>query len=160
MIDYDALPTRSKADSPGQGPDGSQSYVPPSSVGGASGDKKARDAGSENNDDVFSDSDDEEKDKSRSREAQATSGAQPAAASHTSNPSAEHAQVIANATQQLSLRNEASSESNVSQAVAADDGVSKPIPAVVYTPAESDIKAMAADASVFSFGDEEDYESE
>ncbi|XVE82840.1 hypothetical protein DITRI_Ditri16bG0038000 [Diplodiscus trichospermus] len=92
--------------------------------------KQSKASGSKDNDDVFSDSDGEESGSSRSRQTQAGAEVTPAISSYLTNPAAEQM------------------------------GTSKLATDHMDSMGASDIKAIAADASVFSFGDEEDYESQ
>lgn len=102
------------------------------------------------NDNVFSDSDDEDKavsTKQTSTDATSGPGTIPPPARQSGKTEAEVATLRKN-TQQLSLNSKQQSTSDNRQ-------VDKSILSL-----NSDIKAIAADASVFSFGDDEDYESE
>ncbi|XP_065876189.1 phosphatidylinositol 3,4,5-trisphosphate 3-phosphatase and protein-tyrosine-phosphatase PTEN2A-like [Euphorbia lathyris] len=149
MIDYDGTSsTKSTGNSSrkesGDTPKGSD-YASKSSSGvtGNSNPKRA----SENEDDVFSDSDSEETDASKSRQ-------------QTTTPSGDSSNITAgqltHGTEQMSLNNRQPSKEQTTQ---------KPNSALemrnVDSVGASNIKAIAADASVFSFGDEEeDYESD
>ena len=161
MIDYEGtLETNSKANSANKGTEGNSGYVKGRVTANS---KQSKASGSEDNDDIFSDSDGEESGSSRSRQTQAGTGVEPSASSHLSNPAAEQIGTSGHGTHQLSVKNQAPSSNNASKD-ASINGVGKPscgleIPSMDSMGA-SDIKAIAADASVFSFGDEEDYESE
>ncbi|XVF61240.1 hypothetical protein PTKIN_Ptkin08bG0114200 [Pterospermum kingtungense] len=140
MIDYDGTrETNSKSDSANKGTEGTAN----SKQGKAS-----------DNDDVFSDSDGEESGASGGRQTQTAAGVRPAVSSHPSNPAAEQMGTSKHGT----VKNpEPSPNKDVGI-----NGVGKPSSGleIPNTMGASDIKAMAADASVFSFGDDEDYESE
>ncbi|XWS33566.1 hypothetical protein CRYUN_Cryun22dG0094300 [Craigia yunnanensis] len=161
MIDYDGtLETNSKANPANKGTDGNSGYA----KGGVTANSKQNKAsGSEDNDDVFSDSDGEESGAS-SRQTQAATGVGPAVSSHLSNPAAEQIGMSKHGTHKLSVKNQATSLKNASKDASINGVGSKPSSGLEIPSMESmgasDIKAIAADASVFSFGDEEDYESE
>ncbi|OAY35510.1 phosphatidylinositol 3,4,5-trisphosphate 3-phosphatase and protein-tyrosine-phosphatase PTEN2A [Manihot esculenta] len=162
MIDYDgtSLPTRSKADSATRGSDNATStdYSLKPSGGAATSSKRV----SENEDDVFSDSEGEETDSSKSR--QATSpGVGSTQSSHTSNITTEQMRSLTHGTEQMSLGSREPSLINASAGPTTDKNEkpssgfeTRDLDSVVV----SDFRAIAADASVFSFGDEEDYESD
>ena len=164
MIDYNGtLPTRSAADSTSKQSDDSSGSVPTSNAGVTANSNRSKVSGNEDNDDVFSDSEGEETSASKSRKAQATSGAQSAAVGHASNTRAEKIGNLTHKTDQLSLRSEEPTQSNASKEITSD-GTGKPASGL-ETPnldslGASDIKAIAADASVFTFGDEDDFESD
>ncbi|KAL5790582.1 hypothetical protein ACOSQ2_005470 [Xanthoceras sorbifolium] len=112
-----------------------------------------------NQDDVFSDSEAEEVGSAKKRQARAAS-ADGGAGSTTSsnsetNPKSDQVANLARATEQVSLGNVGSQPTN-----APSEQKKDAIPGLGAANTESEFKAMAADASVFSFGDEEDYESE
>lgn len=126
-----------------------------------------KETGSDDKDDVFSDNEAEDgSSKGRKEEVSSSGqgGANGAKASETSvaqqEPSAAASgiekitisgdQGIARASDATSLKTEASSKS----------GSTKAQPPAVESSSLSEFKAIAADASVFSFGDEDDYESE
>ncbi|XWS41855.1 hypothetical protein CRYUN_Cryun17cG0118800 [Craigia yunnanensis] len=161
MVDYDGtLGTNSKSDSANKGTEGNSGYA---KGGVTANSKQSKASGSEDNDDVFSDSDGEESGASRSRQTQAAAGVGPAVSSHLSDPAAEQIGTSKHGTHQLSPKNQEPLSNNASKDTGVN-GVDKPssgleIPSMDSMGA-SDIKAIAADASVFSFGDEEDYESE
>ncbi|KAK0581174.1 hypothetical protein LWI29_010999 [Acer saccharum] len=112
-----------------------------------------------NQDDVFSDSEAEEGGSVKSRQGEAVS-ADGGAVSTTSsnsetNPKSDQVANLTRATEQVSLGNVGSQQTN-----AATEPKKDAISGLGAANTESEFKAMAADASVFSFGDEEDYESE
>ncbi|CAK7337726.1 unnamed protein product [Dovyalis caffra] len=162
MIDYDGtLPARSKVDSAHKGSDVTSSGYVPATGGGVAAHSNRSDA-TENDDDVFSDSEGEETGVSKSRQAQAASRIGPAQPDHASNSTAEQMRNLTHGAEQLSLRSHETSPINASKEPTAGE-VRNPAPGVkirhVDSGGASDIKAIAADASVFTFGDE-DYESE
>ncbi|KAJ0098174.1 hypothetical protein Patl1_28624 [Pistacia atlantica] len=155
MIDYGGtLPTRSKPDSSSKRSDGSSNYVSGPTGGVATNSNQREVTGNEDNDNVFSDSDGEETGASKNRKAGVGSGGESAAHGVGSKSQAGS---VSEGTGQLSQKSkEPSKEANI-------DGIKQPasgqIPYIASAGA-SDIRAIAADASVFSFGDNEDYESE
>ena len=158
MVDYNGtLPTRSEADSTSKQSDGT------SNAGVTAKSNRSKVTRSEDNDNVFSDSEGEETSTSKSREAQATSGAQSAANSHASNTTAEKIGNLTHKADQLSLGSGEPTQGNAYKEITSD-GTGKPASGP-ETPkldslGASDFKAMAADASVFTFGDDEDFESD
>ena len=106
MIDYEGtLETNSKANSANKGIDGNSGYA---EGGGIANSKQNKASGSEDNDDVFSDSDGEESGAS-SRQNQAVAGVGPAVSSHLSNTAAEQIGTSKHGTHQLSVKNQAPS---------------------------------------------------
>ncbi|KAG6666184.1 phosphatidylinositol 3,4,5-trisphosphate 3-phosphatase and protein-tyrosine-phosphatase PTEN2A-like [Carya illinoinensis] len=165
MIDYNGSSlSRSKADSVSKQSDGCSDYPPASNVGIIANSNRSKVSGSDDNDDVFSDSEGEENGTSKSRQNHATSGARSAATGHVTNANAEEIGNMARRTDQLSLRSSEEPTQSTASTATDSDGTGKP-GSGLKTPnmdsaGASDIKAIAADASVFSFGDEEDFESD
>lgn len=157
MIDYDGtLPSRSKPDSSSKRSDGSSSYVSGATSGAAINSNQHEVTGNEDNDNVFSDSDGEETRASKNGRAGVGSGSGGESAAYGGGYKSR-SEGVSEGTGQLSPNSkETSKEANV-------DGSKQPaspqIPHIDSVGA-SDIRAIAADASVFSFGDDEDYESE
>ncbi|OMO56610.1 hypothetical protein CCACVL1_26429 [Corchorus capsularis] len=155
MIDYDGrLATNSKAtNSANKGTEGNSDYA---KDGATANSKQNKVSGNEDNDDVFSDSDGEESGTPRSRQTQATAGVRAAASSNLSNNATRQVGMSTPETHQRSVKNEEPASNNASKD---NESTGLAVPNLNSMGA-SDIKAMAADASVFSFGDDEDYESE
>ncbi|XP_050205488.1 phosphatidylinositol 3,4,5-trisphosphate 3-phosphatase and protein-tyrosine-phosphatase PTEN2A-like [Mercurialis annua] len=160
MIDYDGTSAgRSNPDSPNKGPDGTTAsgYDRKPNPTVSLNQRKV----SENEDDVFSDSEGEETGTPKSRQATA-SGVGSAQSAHASN-TPEQMRSVTHGTAKMSLGSREPLRSNYSKE-SSKDGNEKSTSGLGISNAESegasDFKAMAADASVFSFGDEEDYESE
>ena len=113
-------------------------------------------------DDVFSDSEDEETGPSKSRQSKAASEAGGTVDTKTSNSKTTNSSHIAGLTcetKQVSLGKTSStqtSEPRKDTIGGTMSGLEVPNPKGEV----SDFKAMAADASVFTFGDEDDFESE
>lgn len=128
--------------------------------------KPSRDSRSQDKDDVFSDSESEESSSSKSKRdkvARNLGGSASTAKGPELKPSQE-ATTIAQGVEQLSLKSEGGATKSPDTNEARNDGNTNN--ATVSHPSElesnsvSEFKAIAADASVFSFGDDEDYESE
>ncbi|OVA15894.1 Phosphatase tensin type [Macleaya cordata] len=124
-------------------------------------------SGSTDKDDVFSDSDAEDSGSSKKRRARGASSAGAATTatgdSKTSTTSEEMAD-ITRKTEQVSLRSDGPTQIPAAT-VPKSNGDGATTATVLDVPkldseGVSDFKAIAADASVFTFGDEEDYESE
>ncbi|KAK8687782.1 hypothetical protein V6N13_086578 [Hibiscus sabdariffa] len=155
MVDYDGtLKTNSKSDSANKGTEGDSSYVKDGVVEANSKQSKR----TEDGDDIFSDSDGEESGASTSKPTQPAAAVGPVISSTISKPAAEQigTSKVADKNQEL-LSNNSSEDIAINGGGKPSTGVELPIVELIGA---SDIKAMAADASVFSFGDEEGYESE
>lgn len=160
MIDYDGtLPTKFKADQVAKGSDGR--------VGSQSSSSDRNDMNPakvdvttkrDNDDDVFSDSDGEESVPSR-RSISNTSAVATAAPLESGGSKENQIASVAHQAEQLSL---GSKESTHFQANTSIENKFDDVERAGSIPnlGSGDIKAIAADASVFSFGDDEDYESE
>lgn len=150
MVDYNGtIPTKSKPKITGKRPDGSSASVPASSDGktlfvSTSNQSKGKSSGRQDKgkdkDDVFSDSEGDEPGSSKSRQGQSNSGSgsggvEPDQTGTGRSEKGRHGS------------NNISSESSNYEKSGSLGGA-------------SDFKAIAADTSVFTFGDEEDYESE
>ncbi|KAG8384341.1 hypothetical protein BUALT_Bualt04G0108100 [Buddleja alternifolia] len=158
MIDYDGtIPSKNKTDSE-KSADGKSKDAPSSSESKVNPENSSASGKQNNEDDVFSDSDGEEPISSRSSMGSTIPSAEPAP-NPESRTSTDRISNVSHQTERLSLGTESkSSQANTSSHELKSDGVdrSKTIPNMEST----DIKAIAADASVFSFGDDEDYESD
>lgn len=163
MLDYDGkLPTKSKAESANKQSSSSGS-VPTSNAGVTAKSNRSTVSGSEDNDDVFSDSEGEDSGASKRRQGQAASDAGSAKTDQISGATAENIGNLTHRTGHLSLSSQKPSQNTASKETASD-GAGKPASGIesrrLGSGGVSDIKAIAADASVFSFGDEEDFESD
>ncbi|CAL5324616.1 unnamed protein product [Camellia sinensis] len=149
MIDYDgSIPIKKKAEQPSKGSDRRVGNSPLSSDKVATtSDQSNVSENQDNDDDVFSDSDGEETVSSKSSQARADSGAGPPAHLE-SGPRVDH-QMMALSLSKESRQSNASNEAKIDGAGRLESGRMS-----------DDIKAIAADASVFTFGDDEDFESE
>ncbi|KAK6151203.1 hypothetical protein DH2020_016135 [Rehmannia glutinosa] len=158
MIDYDGtIPPKTKTDHDTKGADGKSIDALPSSANKSSSQQSDPSRKQNNEDDVFSDSEGEESSSSRSRVGPAISagGTTPHSESGTE---AERVSSVSHQTAQLSLGRESTSSQSKNSHEMRIDGVEKA--STIPNMDSTDIKAIAADASVFSFGDDEDYESE
>ncbi|XP_010268474.1 PREDICTED: phosphatidylinositol 3,4,5-trisphosphate 3-phosphatase and protein-tyrosine-phosphatase PTEN2A-like [Nelumbo nucifera] len=166
IIDYNGtIPTKPRTESASRKSDASPGTGPVPSDGGAATPSANKDSGSPDKDDVFSDSEGEESGSSKNREAQEVSGVGPAsttAGGPQTGTTQEQVAALTHGTEKFSLRSEgptqqpSANESNTDSD--SRSGLSVDIPKDSTT--SNDFKAIAADASVFSFGDDEDYESE
>ncbi|BFG35905.1 hypothetical protein CerSpe_221790 [Prunus speciosa] len=146
MIDYDGtLPTKAKADSPSRKPEGSTSDASASSHGVAANPNQNKTPQREDGDDVFSDSDREEAGDTKRTQAQGNSSAGLPAPNHVSNTRSE------DTPKSSSLKKPTSDGAEKSHLVHHSRKLS--------SSGAEDIRAIAADASVFSFGDD-DFDSE
>ncbi|CAL5352128.1 unnamed protein product [Camellia sinensis] len=151
MIDYDgSIPIKKNAEQPSKGFDGRVGNSPLSSDGVATTPDQSNVSENQDNvDDVFSDSDGEETMPAKSSQARADSGAGPPAHLE-SGPRVDHQMTaLTHGTQRLSLSMEsrqinASNEAKIDGAGRLESGRMS-----------DDIKAIAADASVFTFGDDD-----
>lgn len=125
-------------------------------------DKESGD-GDHDKDDVFSDGEAEHPASSRSKQTKAPSEAVEAVASNTResevNKISNQVTNITHATEQVSLGSKISMPSHSTGEPKSDTG-GKTASSLDVPSSESEFKAMAADASVFTFGDDEDYESD
>ncbi|URE49436.1 ARF [Musa troglodytarum] len=125
-----------------------------------------RDSGNQDKDDVFSDSEAEETGSSKSKRDRMVGdkdGTTVIAKGIEIKSSKEEAATISHDIRQISLKDEAGAKKNPDAADVKIEGSSKS--SIAETPelestTMSEFKAIAADASVFSFGDDEDYDSE
>jgi len=155
MIDYnETLPSITKANPTSKGSDGNTINAVPGPKPSTSNSTESKPP--RNEDDVFSDSDEEE-----SRDTQSKKAATEykfMAPHQASEGTTDHVGMLTNSTDRLSLQHEAGMQNNSSEKSTADEH-HKVHSTNVESVGASDIKAIAADASVFSFGDE-DFESD
>ncbi|XP_057491740.1 phosphatidylinositol 3,4,5-trisphosphate 3-phosphatase and protein-tyrosine-phosphatase PTEN2A-like [Actinidia eriantha] len=154
MIDYDgSIPAKKKAEHSSKESDGRKGNATSTSDEVASTTHQSKANENQDNDDVFSDSDGEETASSKSSQARAGSGAGPP--THLKSATGvEQMTGLTHGTQQLSVSRGPMQSNSANETKT--DGVGR----FDSGGMSSDIKAIAADASVFSFGDEEDYESD
>ncbi|CAJ1929492.1 unnamed protein product [Sphenostylis stenocarpa] len=160
MIDYNGtLPARTKANPASKGSDGNTSNAlpgPKPTTSNSSESKLPRNG----DDDVFSDSDEEETRDTQSKKA--ATEYKLMAPHQVSEGTTEHVGTLTHTTDRLSLQHEERMQNNSSEESTADKHLKAHTgndSTNVGSVGASDIKAIAADASVFSFGDE-DFESD
>ncbi|XP_077253951.1 phosphatidylinositol 3,4,5-trisphosphate 3-phosphatase and protein-tyrosine-phosphatase PTEN2A-like [Tasmannia lanceolata] len=155
MIDYDgSIPTKPKSETIRKETDESSGTSSTMGDGIIPPPESNKDTKNNDKDDVFSDSEAEESVSSKSRHAQtagSVGGPVPSVGPKT-NTSPEEISGVALAIQEVSLQGEAAKQVPNSEPT-------KEVPKL-DSEGVSEFKAIAADASVFTFGDEEDYESE
>lgn len=160
MIDYDGtIPTKSKTEvatskeSPVGGSSGTTTTTGDQS---ASASKPNKDSENQDKDDVFSDTESEGSVSSKKRHGQMSSSAGNTTTA-TNDPKTgvapEEMADVTRRTENVSLGNDGRVQNPTSEVKHDGTGAASSIES-------SDFKAIAADASVFSFGDDEDYESE
>ncbi|KAG6382836.1 hypothetical protein SASPL_157446 [Salvia splendens] len=157
MVDYDGTaPSKTRADDSTKGADGKQRDAPSSSE---NKDPSSQQNKQNNEDDVFSDSDGEEPAPSRSRSVDQRPIPVAGTAPQSEQASkSERVSSVSHQMERLSVGRESTSSQTQSKEVKVDE-VERP-PSTIPNMGSTDIKAIAADASVFSFGDDEDDESE
>lgn len=110
-------------------------------------------------DDVFSDGEAEDSASSRSRQAKAESEAVSNSTGGSESKNSNQVTSLTQATEKVSLGSTSAVAIDSGNKPKSEDG--RTVPNVeAPSSSESEFKAMAADASVFTFGDDEDYESE
>lgn len=162
LADYNG-PVRAAANSEtvAKKPDETSGSAPASVGQGLDASKESKDSGNNDKDDVFSDNESEEAGSKRKKAPAASAAGGTVSAAPRSETKTESDQVanLARATKDVSLGNavsqttHAAGETKGGAVVGATSGLDA-------SNRESEFKAMAADASVFSFGDEDDYESD
>lgn len=144
--------------------DESSGSKPPTADGSEVSENQNRKSGTNDKDDVFSDSESEGGSSKSRKEATSGSGVEgsavnPTTKSQTSMTSSDNVASLSHATKQVSLGDGGAKQTATASERKGDGGGrSDSLPEVPNS--ESEFKAMAADASVFTFGDDEDYESE
>lgn len=162
LADYNG-PVRAAANSEtvAKKPDETSGSAPASVGQGLDASKESKDSGNNDKDDVFSDNESEEAG-SKSKKAPAASAAGgTVSAAPRSETKTESDQVanLARVTKDVSLGNAVSQPTHAAGETKGG-AVAGPTSGLDTSNRESEFKAMAADASVFSFGDEDDYESD
>ncbi|XP_012436160.1 phosphatidylinositol 3,4,5-trisphosphate 3-phosphatase and protein-tyrosine-phosphatase PTEN2A [Gossypium raimondii] len=166
LVDYNGtVPTTPQTETTTNKPDESSGTGAASTDGGAAPANENKDPGHNDKDDVFSDGEAEESGSSKSRQNKATSAEGIALNSATSEPETNDKSVqvanLVHSTEQVSLGSAISQPMHGTSEPRKDAAAAAPPAAgVQVSSSESEFRAMAADASVFSFGDDEDYESD
>lgn len=164
MIDYDGtMPAKANSDSTGKEPDTiSRSSDPNGRAATKSNSTKASQK-DDNDDDVFSDSEGEETRPSKNKQVRPLCGDEPTLVPDARSSSVKQMETLTQSADKLSLSSEQYSQNYATKEVRCD-GAEKSASGLEMPKLDSggvsDFKAIAADASVFTFGDEEDYESE
>lgn len=156
MVDYDGtIPSKIRTDQDSKGVDG-KSRDPPSSSENKDTSQQNDASGKQNNeDDVFSDSDGEEPTAStRSSVDHHSVAAAGSAPQSESGSKSERVSSVSRQTERLSLGRESVSSQSRNSSEQKVDEVDRA--SAIPNLGSTDIKAIAADASVFSFGDEDD----
>ncbi|CAN1310316.1 Phosphatidylinositol 3,4,5-trisphosphate 3-phosphatase and protein-tyrosine-phosphatase PTEN2A [Linum perenne] len=151
MIDYDGTSVARKK--------GYSNNKGPNSVSMMSKQKKAYE---NNEDDLFSDSDGEETEATKKKQKQSVSEAFPQASSEMDNSMVEQMTNSSEGMKPVSSNTRESCQANTikEKPDTIVETLSRRIETTKLDSGASDIKAMAADASVFSFGDEDEFESD
>lgn len=159
LIDYDGtVPPKPQARTTAKESGSSAGSGPVSTDEETAAPNPNKDSGREDKDDVFSDSETDETGSSKSRHARLASAS--GGAEKTANPPGAEPASGSNQITSLTHKTER-------MMMEPNHGPTPPPAAAVTDPkgdaiggAATDFKAMAADASVFTFGDDEDFESE
>ncbi|EHA8591689.1 putative Phosphatidylinositol 3,4,5-trisphosphate 3-phosphatase and protein-tyrosine-phosphatase PTEN2A [Cocos nucifera] len=165
MVDYDGSLPQKPLSTDVNRADGSLVTESASRESGKPSPKANKALGSHDKDDIFSDSDAEDTGSSSSGHAQAASdGGGPASfGGSKSKASLRETTDIARGIKQVSLKNEGVNQTPDARVRNEGNGGKSSSMLEAHSldsTSASVIKAIAADASVFSFGDEDDYESE
>lgn len=162
LVDYNgAVATTPNAESTTKKSEVGSQSAPTVDEGAAAAPKQTKESGTQDKDDVFSDSEAEDgSSKSRRAEAASAAGERVGQTTSSSKRKSEADQIasLTKATEQVSITNTGSSQAHTTTEPKTNAGAS--VPSIEVPVSESEFKAMAADASVFSFGDDEDYESD
>ncbi|XP_044479783.1 phosphatidylinositol 3,4,5-trisphosphate 3-phosphatase and protein-tyrosine-phosphatase PTEN2A-like isoform X1 [Mangifera indica] len=162
LVDYDGpVPASHGSETVIKKSDESSGCDPASGNHGVAAEKENKETGNPDNDDVFSDGEAEEGGSSKSKKAPATGGIASATSSSETKSNSNRVDNLAHATEKVSLGNVGAQPTHpTGEPKKEAASIGGAIPGHEVTNSQSEFKAMAADASVFSFGDEEDYESE
>ncbi|XP_072975300.1 phosphatidylinositol 3,4,5-trisphosphate 3-phosphatase and protein-tyrosine-phosphatase PTEN2A-like [Typha angustifolia] len=162
LVDYDGSqtprPTNASADKKS---DGSSTTGTITTENSSTSPNLNKETGSQDKDDVFSDSEAEESGSSKSRHKVASNVEGSASSAKASEAVATPKEVtsVAQGIERVSLKSE-DGATKAPDYPQSSKTSSVSLPPEVESSSMSEFKAIAADASVFSFGDEDDYESE
>uniref|UniRef100_A0A2N9EUA0 Phosphatidylinositol-3,4,5-trisphosphate 3-phosphatase n=1 Tax=Fagus sylvatica TaxID=28930 RepID=A0A2N9EUA0_FAGSY len=164
LVDYNGtVPTTPNTETSAKKMVESSGTTPASVDEGAAKPNENKNSKSHEKDDVFSDSEAEETGSSKSRQAETASAAGETVTNTTSSSetktNSDQIATVTHATEHISLGNTGSTQLHVASEPKSDVAGGA-ISGLEVSNTESEFKAMAADASVFTFGDDEDYESE
>lgn len=161
LVDYNGNVVTSRPETVTKKSDESPSNSPaPVEVSPAAPNASKESEGAEK-DDVFSDGEAEHPSSSRSKQTKAPEAVETvtnAPRESESNKNSDQVSNLTRATEQVSLGNKISMPIHSAGEPKSDDG--RTVSSLPAPSSESEFKAMAADASVFTFGDDEDYESD
>ncbi|KAF5745604.1 phosphatidylinositol 3 4 5-trisphosphate 3-phosphatase [Tripterygium wilfordii] len=163
LVDYiDSVPTGPTAQTiPNKSDESSVTSHSPL-AGGSDAPDQSKDSGTRDKDDVFSDSEAEEGGSSKSSKAHTASAGGGVSTTNPGSDTKSNSDQIAgltHATGQVSLGDTGSKQTH-SASDLKSNSVSGAASSVEAPNSASEFKAMAADASVFTFGDDEEYESD
>lgn len=163
LVDYNGNVETSKLETNPKKSDESSSTSPAPVEVPTPAPSEDKESGDHDKDDVFSDGEAEHPASSRSKQTKAPSETVETVTSATreseANKNSNQITNITQATEQVSLGNKISTSSHSAGEPKRDvDG--RTVSSLEVPSSESEFKAMAADASVFTFGDDEDYESD
>ncbi|XP_027363447.1 phosphatidylinositol 3,4,5-trisphosphate 3-phosphatase and protein-tyrosine-phosphatase PTEN2A [Abrus precatorius] len=162
LVDYNGDVVTSKAETTTKKSDESSSNKPAQGEISTPSQNADRESGSHDKDDVFSDGEAEQSGSSKNKQTKAPSEAVETVAKDTreseSNRISNQIANLSQATEQVALGNKSSTPIHSGGEPKSNDG--RTVSSLEVPSAESEFKAMAADASVFTFGDDEDYESD
>lgn len=162
LVDYNGNVVTSNAEATKKSDESSSKSPAPAEVStpAPNADKESRGGDQDKDDDVFSDGEAEHPVSSRSKQTKAPSEAVETATKESeANKTSNQITNITHATEQVSLGSKNSTPSHSTGQPKNDIG-GKTVSGLDGPSSESEFKAMAADASVFTFGDDEDYESD
>lgn len=164
LVDYNGtVPTTPNTETSAKKMVESSGTTPASVDEGAAEPNENKNSKSHEKDDVFSDSEAEETGSSKSRQAETASAAGETVTNTTSSSetktNSDQIATVTHATEHISLGNTSSTQLHAASEPKSDVAGGA-ISGLEVSNTESEFKAMAADASVFTFGDDEDYESE
>lgn len=159
LVDYNgAVPAAANSENVAKKRDETSGSAPASVGQGLDASNEKEDSGNNDKDDVFSDNESEEAGSKRKKAPAASmaGGTVSTAPNSEINTKSDQVASLARGTKDVSLGNAGSQPTHAAGETKKDAATS----GLDSTNRESEFKAMAADASVFSFGDEDDYESE
>lgn len=159
LVDYNGtVPAAANSETVAKKRDETSGSAPASVGQGLDASNEKEDSGNNDKDDVFSDNESEEAGSKRKKApAASTAGGTVSTAPNSEiNTKSDQVASLARGTKDVSLGNAGSQPTHAAGETKKDAATS----GLDTTNRESEFKAMAADASVFSFGDEDDYESE
>ncbi|KAL1296037.1 hypothetical protein HN51_056814 [Arachis hypogaea] len=161
LVDYNGNVVASEPEATGKRSDESSSNSATPVEASIPAQNTDKESGSRDKDDVFSDGESEHSASSRSKQAKPASEpvktVNKATSGSETNKISNQVANLTNATEQVSLGSASSKPVHAGQPKSDNE---RTVSGVEMASSESEFKAMAADASVFTFGDDEDYESD